>query len=257
MLKFIVDDINTVPEALRSLYTQRPSDSKWVLQVEGAVDAARLAEFRDSNILLTKRLEDFKDIDPAKARELIGMEKDIRNGKVKDGKTVEEIVEERTTAMRKAHETEVATLKKDLEGTTGKLSRLTIADAAVAKATELGLRPSAREDLVERANRTFTLKEGNPVALDPTGQPKFGKHAEPLTIGEYVEGLIETAPHLFDPSTGTGAAGGSKNNGGGAAGVKVNPWLKPTFNLTKQGEVYRANPDLARKMAAEAGVKLA
>ena len=40
--------------------------------------------------------------------------------------------------------------------------------------------------------------------------------------------------------------------------VQENPFKKgtPAFNLTKQGQLIRTNPELARKLANEAGVKL-
>jgi hypothetical protein len=59
---------------------------------------------------------------------------------------------------------------------------------------------------------------------------------------------------LFEASQGTGA----RNNGaGGPNGQTVNPWAKQTWNLTKQGEAYKKNPDQARKMAAEHGHTIA
>ena len=42
-----------------------------------------------------------------------------------------------------------------------------------------------------------------------------------------------------------------------AEGFKgANPWKPETFNLTKQGEIYRKDPELARRLAAEAGVRI-
>jgi hypothetical protein len=255
MLNFIVDDINAVPEALRAHYHQR-ADGKWVLQVQGAVPQERLNEFRDNNVRLQQQLEAFKDIDPAKAKELIAMEAEIRSGKIKDGKTAEEIVNERTEAMRKAHEKQVADLTKERDVTTQKLARLTIADAAVDAATKLGLRSTAREDLVARVTSTFQLKDGQPTALDSNGQPIFGKGAEPLSIAEYVQDLTEKAAHLFEPSSGTGATGSKGGHGQGGNGAVVNPWKKETLNLTKQGEIYKKSPETARRMAAEAGTPM-
>lgn len=39
------------------------------------------------------------------------------------------------------------------------------------------------------------------------------------------------------------------------SGVK-NPFSKESFNLTEQGKLFRENPDLAKQLAAQAGVKL-
>ena len=43
---------------------------------------------------------------------------------------------------------------------------------------------------------------------------------------------------------------------GGKGPTQKNPFLKDHFNLTKQGELLKSNPTLARQMAAEAGITL-
>ena len=44
---------------------------------------------------------------------------------------------------------------------------------------------------------------------------------------------------------------------GGAGGSgTVNPFAKETFNLTKQGELLKSNPEQAKAMAAVAGVTI-
>jgi hypothetical protein len=55
----------------------------------------------------------------------------------------------------------------------------------------------------------------------------------------------------------------SRNGGGGAHGsgnstgyFGGNPWKSETRNMTKQAEIARDNPDLARRLAREAGVNL-
>lgn len=57
--------------------------------------------------------------------------------------------------------------------------------------------------------------------------------------------------------------GAARNNGGGARGsgprlgyTGPNPWKRETRNLTKQGEIARDDPDLAQRLAREAGVNL-
>jgi len=49
-------------------------------------------------------------------------------------------------------------------------------------------------------------------------------------------------------NTQTPGSGGSGNTGSG----EVNPWKKDSFNLTKQGEIYTKDPELAKRMMAEA-----
>ena len=48
----------------------------------------------------------------------------------------------------------------------------------------------------------------------------------------------------YHPQGGTGSAG------------TANPFAKETFNLTKQGELLKSNPEQAKAMAAAAGVTI-
>lgn len=43
---------------------------------------------------------------------------------------------------------------------------------------------------------------------------------------------------------------------GGEGEHSENPFAKETFNMTKQGELFKSNPEQARAMAAAAGVKI-
>ncbi len=60
-------------------------------------------------------------------------------------------------------------------------------------------------------------------------------------------------PHLFVSSTGSGANGSGELGG---KGTGINPWVKESMNLTKQGEILNDNPTLAKQLAGEAGVEL-
>lgn len=40
--------------------------------------------------------------------------------------------------------------------------------------------------------------------------------------------------------------------GGGGAGTSKNPWAKETFNLTKQAEILKSDPELAKQFMAQA-----
>lgn len=49
--------------------------------------------------------------------------------------------------------------------------------------------------------------------------------------------------------------GDDHNKGGGGGGAEVNPWKSETLNLTKQGQILKENPELAKSMMAAAGIK--
>lgn len=84
----------------------------------------------------------------------------------------------------------------------------------------------------------FTFdKDNNPVGVEDVLKPYRGD---------------ETMAHLFGQEP--------KKPGyhprGGDGEHSENPFSKETFNMTKQGELFKSNPEQARAMAAAAGVKI-
>lgn len=72
-------------------------------------------------------------------------------------------------------------------------------------------------------------------------------------LKEQKEQLMKDKPFLFktvkDAQTHYSPAGGSAPTGS-------NPFKKESFNLTKQGELLKSNPEQAKALAAEAGVTI-
>ena len=66
-----------------------------------------------------------------------------------------------------------------------------------------------------------------------------------MVVIEHNLDVIKTADYIID----IGPEGG--DNGG-----NINPFAKETYNLTKQGELLRTNPEQAKAMAAAAGVAI-
>lgn len=259
MLKFIVKDIDKVEEAHRGFY-EEDGNGNYVLKVEGAVPKAQLDTFRENNVKLKEKIEKFEGIDPEKVDDFIDAHTKISSGKYtkKDGKKgkevdVDAVVAERVKQMKEEHATELGKRDDQITTLSGKLSKVKINSKLLEAGAEAGLRKSATEDLLARGNKEFSLdKEGNLVALDDDGNPKYGKAGEPLTPQEFVNGLAENAPHLFDPNEGTGSGG----SGGGGGGGGENPWKKDSFNMTKQALMIKENPSQAKRMATQAGVTL-
>lgn len=118
----------------------------------------------------------------------------------------------------------------------------------------------------ENTSKTYALKESlaKQGVLDPDyliykagGLDKFtfDKEGKPVGVEEAVKPYKEdkTMAHVFKqeqpkppyhPQGGTGGAG------------TANPFAKETFNLTKQGELLKSNPEQAKALAAAAGVTL-
>ena len=99
---------------------------------------------------------------------------------------------------------------------------------------------------------TFKLVNGVPQAFEADGQsPRMGKDAvSPMTLAEWVDGLVGDAPHLFEANAGGGATG----SGSGGAGNRsvMNPFRKETWNLTEQMKLHKTDPALAARLKAAA-----
>ena len=72
-----------------------------------------------------------------------------------------------------------------------------------------------------------------------------------LGFDEQVAALKESDPYLF----GVELKGRVPEGTGKPPKEVPNPWKKESFNLTKQGEITKTDPDLAAKLRAQAGVR--
>jgi len=72
-----------------------------------------------------------------------------------------------------------------------------------------------------------------------------------LGFDEQVAALKESDPYLF----GVELKGRVPEGTGKPPKEVPNPWKKESFNLTKQGQILKTDPELAVKLKAEAGVK--
>lgn len=213
-LKARIKSLDDVPEALREFYTEK--DGGFVLAVEGVVPKDRLDEFRDTNIDLKKQIDaltsKFGDIDPAKYRELIEKDQQQREKKLIDAGKVEELLTERTSAMKADFEKQANALTKDRETLTRQLEGLVIDNGIRDAAAKAGVRSTAIDDVLLRGRSIFRLQDGKAVPMEGD-KPIFGKSGDPMDIGEWVTSLTERAPHLFESSTSGGAPKGEQRGG--------------------------------------------
>ena len=72
-----------------------------------------------------------------------------------------------------------------------------------------------------------------------------------IGFDDQVAALRESDPYLF----GVELKGRVPEGTGKPPKEVPNPWKKESFNLTKQGEISKKDPDLAAKLKAEAGVR--
>lgn len=139
-------------------------------------------------------------------------------------------LQEQNRKDKQAHEAEVARIRLD---------------AAVDKAlTESG----ARNNIAGKALLAAFLKDA-----------KVGEDGSVKGLAAEIETLAkgESTSFLFDNTKGAVIKGMKPGEAGDGAGYggEVNPFAAKTFDLEAQGKLFRENPDAARALARQAGVK--
>lgn len=208
-LKAIIDDLTAVPEALREFYTEQ--DGKFALAVDGLVPKTRLDEFRANNITLARERDalrqQFDGIDPEKARALLAKAQAEQEKKLIDAGKVDELLAQRVEAMRNEYESQLKGEAEKSQILQSQLESLLIDGAIRDAAAKAGIRASAIEDVLLRGRNLFKLQDGKAVPMQGD-EVMFGKNGEVMSMAEWLHGLASSAPHLFEPSRGAGAAGG-------------------------------------------------
>jgi hypothetical protein len=234
------------------LYVER--DGAWHLDVEGAVEKAKLEEFRTTNVQLLKERDELKTrfdgIDPEAVRTLAEEKRKLEEAAQLKAGEFEKVLESRVKGVK--GELEKRTQERD--SLTARLSAIQIDQAVVTEASRRGLRATALTDITARARNTFRLVNGVPQAFEGDGQtPRAGRDGvTPLSVAEWIDLQVSEAPHLFENSAGGGAS--SHGSGGAASGKGSgrNPFRKETWNLTEQMKLEKTDPALAARLKAAA-----
>ncbi len=243
------DDQESIPEGLSEHYVE--SNGKWILDLEGQHPAARakINEFRDNNVKLLKQLEEMngqlsglKDVDPKKYREMQEKLRELEDKQLIDAGNLDEVLNTRTERMRSDFESQTKALaeraakaEKDRDSTRERLTQVLIDNEVTTAVTTVGtVRRGAMEDILARARRSWSLDDdGKPRALNPDGSTRYGKDGQsPMSMSEYAEELSQSAPWLFEGSSGGGGSGSDESNRrrGRGDGKTVNVSDKKAFN---------------------------
>jgi len=256
MLKYIINDIDSVDEASRSLY-EDDGTGKFVLQVEGAVPKQQVDDFRANNLKLKTALEKFNGLDPEKAAEIAAAYQGVTDGTyVENAKKadVDKMLESRTAEMQKKYESELTLAIETASTMKNELQTVKVNQALLTAGATAGLRKGAEADLLSRGREVFSLDDqGNLVARDEKGEVRYGAAGQAFSPGEFIKELASKAEHLFDPNAG-GGAGGSGSSDSSMGGS--NPFKKETHNMTEQAKLIKTDPQKAKRMAAQAGVTI-
>ena len=132
--------------------------------------------------------------------------------------------------------------------------------------TDLQAKLKDQQTANEQISKTYALKDSltKQGVLDPDyliykagGLDKFtfDKEGNPVGVEDAVKPYREDKAmvHLFKQEQSKPPYHPQGGEGGGGT---VNPFAKETFNLTKQGELLKSNPEQAKAMAAAAGVTI-
>jgi hypothetical protein len=160
--------------------------------------------------------------------------------------------------------TKISGYETTINGLTGQLQTLmrdSAIKAEVAKANPLDDARDAIELLAGQFVRTKVV-DGKFVAevIDGNGNPRMKDYLNntPFTVSDLIAEIRESKSSLFkaDDKRGIGMPPNSGGHPPANHGVKENPWVKETRNLTQQMVLIKTKPELAKQLAAQAGVDL-
>jgi hypothetical protein len=150
--------------------------------------------------------------------------------------------EKRALAERvKTADGRIAELETLMQARDEQLGSLVVDDRIRDAAAKAGLIASATEDALHRGRQVFALdREGRAVARDGEGAAILGADGKsPLSPAEWLEGMRETAPHWWPPSSGAGAPGAGSAGHDGALSYEQAGQLSPEryARLRRDGKI--------------------
>lgn len=264
-LELSYDTLSAVPEAFRSLFTEK--DGKAVLtgisglktdkDVSNVQEALR--KERSDHAAAKEALKPWLSL--GKKHDEIQTQLDriseleaAAGGKIDETK-IQQMVESRLGQKTGPLErqvrdltTELNTMRTERDGLLQGAQRRDMSDVIRAVANDMKVVPTAIADI--------ELVAQNYLERDDNGQFIVKSGLSGLTAGLDVKGFMKEMqkqrPHWWPASAGGGANGGS-----GGFGGETNPWSPSTWNLTAQGAIVREKGMVtAEAMAKAAGSKV-
>jgi len=235
-----------IPEAAQAFYEQ--AGSEWVLAIEGDdhPDKGKIDKFRNDNIELRKRLEQYGDVDPETVSRAISslakQEDENLAGMAKRGE-FDKVLAIEKDRLAKAHQAQLDALQSERDAFEGKAKTLggRFGDILLAQkldatlaAKKMRIHPSAKDDLIARARGVF-IPNDDVTDIAPI-DGAFDGQGKPYNSATWLDDQVAKAPHLFEGGGGGGARSGSGGNGG-----------KTLYNR----DDYSADPEGFAKVASE------
>lgn len=188
--------VETVPEGLESHYKE--DKDGFVLDVEGAVDTTTFNTLKTEAEESKKKVKEFREHN-IKLRQQV--EKTVQATSTGDDPTppnIEELINDAVKEMK----TEMDRVSTERNTLASQLEEVVLSDRVKDIAIRHGVAETALQDVVARAKSVFTVKDGKPVPVDKKARDENG---EMYTPDSWIKKLESDAPHLFKPSSGSGA----------------------------------------------------
>lgn len=267
MLKAIVESLSDVPSQFHELYTERSGKFHFTgvqgIKTEADIQALQDAvnQERQAHRDTKTKLDEYKDIRALGVSASDILAKLDRYGELEaaakdkiDDKKIDEIVETRIKSRLAPLQRELDSAKTEL-GTkesliseyTQKEKVRTIHDAVRTAATKSNVIPTAVEDILMLSEKVFDVDQNGKVITKDNSGVLPGIDPE-----VFLSEMQQKRPHWWPTSSG----GGSKGGSGGGYGASDNPFSHEGWNMTKQGQLLRENPERAEQMAKAAGTTI-
>jgi alpha-galactosidase/6-phospho-beta-glucosidase family protein len=159
-LKFKFKTREEIPAEHLPLYTER--DGAWLLDVDGAVEKAKLDEARNHTAAVSKERDEltkrFEGIDPEEARALLAEKQKREEEKLLKGgddaaseeaqrqerERIEKVIESRVKGVKGELEKQVTSLTSERDALTARLTAIQIDQGVITVATKRGLQAGER-----------------------------------------------------------------------------------------------------------------
>lgn len=248
-----------IPEEAKHLFKEG-DDGTWSLIPAGEIktvgDTAKLQEAlrkeRSDHTAAKKSLKEYQaigDVEDLHTR-LAKLEELEAGDNGSDEEKIKAAVDARMKSQTAAHTRELEKLRNErdefaesVKNFEARDMRRKIHDSIRTAATKAKVLDSAIDDAQLLGERVFEITEGGAIVT------RDGVGVTPgLTPDAWLTEMQNTRKHWWPESKGAGA----KGSGTGAGGGK-NPFTRANWNLTEQGNLYRDNPEKAKRLAEAAG----
>lgn len=259
-MKFIIDSLEDVAEALRGFYKQR-ADGKYQLDVEGAEPTddvlglkSALAKEKADALELKKKLEGLTKGELAELARLKKAQADADRKKLEDEGNFEAVKKQ----MIDAHNEEIGKREARVEKLMGTIRKLLVDNAATQAIVAAKGNPKLLSPIVKSSlNLIENGDDFSVVVVDERGQPRtVGAEGKHMSIEAYVESL-KAIPD-FQPAFAASGSSGGGSHGGGGGGDNNGPTGKHTSEWTldqKNDFIVKNGLEAFRDLVAKQGVK--